>query len=359
MPEIGSLIDGKYRVLRVVGKGGMSVVYQAVNEKENKIWAIKEVRKDNVKNYQEVRQNLILETEMLKRLDHPGIPNIVDVIDTDDALLIVMDYIEGNTLSKALEESGAQDQDDVVEWAMQLCEVLGYLHSRVPQIIYCDIKPSNVMLRPDGSITLIDFGSAREIRPAGAANMTRLGTKGYAAPEQYSGIGQLDARTDIYCLGATMYHLLTGHNPSVYPYEMVPIRQWDPDLSSGLERIILKCTQRDPADRYDSCAELLYDLERYRELGTLYQKLQENKWKTFLVCVIIALVAALSALGFKLGENSTRFAAHEVTIAEDNIKESEALGSSDQGEQYQSPGSSSENTKKNNPDSGSGSAAYE
>lgn len=355
MLETGSLIDGKYRVLRVVGKGGMSVVYQAVNEKENKIWAIKEVRKESVRNFDEIRQDLIVETELLKHLDHPNIPRISDVIDTDDALLIVMDYIEGNTLSKALEESGAQDQDDVVEWAMQLCDVLGYLHSRVPPIVYCDIKPSNVMLKPDGNIALIDFGSARELRAAGTANMTRLGTKGYAAPEQYSGIGQLDARTDIYCLGAAMYHLLTGHNPSVYPYEMVPIRQLDPELSSGLEKIILKCTQRDPADRYANCAELMYDLERYRELGTIYMRLQDYKWKTFLVCVIIVAVAALSALGFKLGENSTRSAAHEVAVAETNIKESEALRSDGQDEPYQA----SEDTDKNSHDSGSGSAAYE
>ncbi|MBQ3264262.1 MAG: serine/threonine protein kinase [Ruminococcus sp.] len=316
MLEIGSLVDGKYKVLRVVGKGGMSVVYQAVNEKANKIWAIKEVRKDGVQNYEVVKQNLIVETELLKRFNHPNLPSIIDVIDTDDAFLIVMDYIEGNSLAKRLEESGAQDQDDVVEWAMQLCDVLGYLHSRKPPIIYRDMKPSNVMLKPDGNISLIDFGTAREFKSTSVEDTTCLGTQGYAAPEQYGGHGQTDARTDIYCLGATMYHLVTGHNPSMPPYEMYPIRQWDPTLSSGLEKIILKCTQRNPDDRYRNCAELMYDLEHYRDLDIENLKSQNKKWKLFLTCAIITLAAAVGALGFKLAESSAKASTYDGLIKE-------------------------------------------
>lgn len=106
------------------------------------------------------------------------------------------------------------------------------------------MKPSNVMLKPDGNVMLIDFGTAREFKSTSVADTTCLGTQGYAAPEQFGGHGQTDARTDIYCLGATMYHLITGHNPALPPYEMYPIRQWNPMLSSGLEEIILKCTQK-------------------------------------------------------------------------------------------------------------------
>lgn len=256
MLEIGSVIDGKYKILNVVGKGGMSVVYLAMNERANKQWAIKEVRKDGMQSFEVVKQNLVAETDLLKKLNHPHLPSIIDVIDCDDTFLIVMDYIEGNPLSKALETSGAQNQDDVIEWAKQLCDVLGYLHSRKPPIIYRDMKPSNVMLKPDGNVMLIDFGTAREFKYSSVADTTCLGTQGYAAPEQFGGHGQTDARTDIYCLGATMYHLVTGHNPATPPYEMYPIRQWNPMLSSGLEEIILKCTQRNPEDRYQSCAEL-------------------------------------------------------------------------------------------------------
>lgn len=316
MLEIGSLVDGKYKVLRVVGQGGMSVVYQAVNEKANKIWAIKEVRKDGVQNFEVVKQNLIVETELLKRFNHPNLPSIIDVIDTQDAFLIVMDYIEGNSLSKALEESGAQDQEDVVEWSKQLCDVLGYLHSRKPPIIYRDMKPANVMLKPDGNISLIDFGTAREFKSSSVEDTTCLGTQGYAAPEQYGGHGQTDARTDIYCLGATMYHLVTGHNPSMPPYEMYPIRQWNPALSSGLEQIIIKCTQRNPEDRYQNCAELMYDLEHYRDLDIENQKSQQKKWKGFLICAIITLVFALGAVGLKIGENQMRASTYDGLIEE-------------------------------------------
>ncbi len=325
MLETGSLIDGKYRVLRVVGRGGMSVVYQAVNEKENKIWAIKEVRKENIRSSEGLRQNLSIETEYLKKLDHPNLPKIVEVIDTEEAVLIVMDYIEGNTLMKAIEETGAQDQDKAVGWALQLCDVLGYLHSRVPPIIYRDLKPSNVMLKPDGTIMLIDFGTAREFNSANSEDSAWFGTQGYAAPEQYGGHGQTDERTDIYCLGATLYHLVTGHNPGKPPYEMVPIRHWDPLLSSGLEKIILKCTQRDPRERYADCAELAVDLRQFRKLNTAYMRLQDTKWKTFLICLMIAVIAAVCALGFKIGEISARTsAAHEVTISEENSKEAES-----------------------------------
>ena len=203
MLEIGSLVDGKYKILSEIGHGGMSVVYMAINEKANKTWAIKEVRKDGVLDFEAVRQGLIVETDLLKKLRHPNLPSIIDVIENQDNFLIVMDYIEGNSLSTALEEYGAQQQEAVIEWALQLCDVLGYLHSREPAIIYRDMKPANVMLKPDGTVMLIDFGTAREYKARNIADTTCLGTVGYAAPEQFGGMGQTDARTDIYCLGAT------------------------------------------------------------------------------------------------------------------------------------------------------------
>lgn len=303
MLEIGSIVDGKYKILNVVGKGGMSVVYLAMNERANKQWAIKEVRKDGVQNFEVVKQNLIVETELLKKFNHPNLPSIIDVIDGDGTFLIVMDYIEGNPLSKALETSGAQNQEDVIEWSKQLCDVLGYLHSRKPPIIYRDMKPSNVMLKPDGNVMLIDFGTAREFKSNSVADTTCLGTQGYAAPEQFGGQGQTDARTDIYCLGATMYHLITGHNPCTPPYEMYPIRQWNPSLSSGLEEIILKCTQRNPNDRYQSCAELLYALDHYQDLDIENKKVQSFKWKTFLVSLIITITMLFGTIGFSIARS--------------------------------------------------------
>lgn len=288
MLEIGSIVDGKYKVLTKVGQGGMSVVYLAMNERANKQWAIKEVRKDGVKDFEVVKQGLVVETDMLKRLNHSYLPSIIDVIDQKDNFLIVMDYIEGNPLSQKIEEYGAQPQELVIKWAKQLCDVLGYLHTRTPAIIYRDMKPANVMLRPDGNITLIDFGTAREYKEQNVADTTCLGTKGYAAPEQFGGKGQTDARTDIYCLGVTLYHLVTGMNPAEPPYEIKPIRQINPALSSGLEKIILKCTRPDPDERYQSCAELMYALDHYDEIDDLYRRKQKRRVALFLTTLIMS-----------------------------------------------------------------------
>ena len=320
MLEIGSLVDGKYKILNKIGQGGMSVVYLAMNERANKQWAIKEVRKDGVQNFEVVKQGLIAETEMLKKLSHPNLPSIIDVIDGDGTFLIVMDYIEGRHLESVAKEYGAQSQEDVIEWAKQLCDVLSYLHSRKPPIIYRDMKPSNVMLKPDGKVMLIDFGTAREFKENSVADTTCLGTQGYAAPEQYGGHGQTDARTDIYCLGATLYHLLTGHNPSEPPYEMYPIRYWNPELSSGLEEIILKCTQKNPDDRYQNCGGLLYALEHYNELDIEYKRKQTLKWRAFLCSAALTVVAGAGATGFKIAENTVTASTYETYVEEaDNL----------------------------------------
>ena len=298
MLEIGSIIEGKYKILNLIGQGGMSTVYLAMNERANKQWAIKEVRKEGVYNYEVVKQGLAMELELLKKLHHPYLPSIADVIERQNSLLIVMDYIEGNTLDRILNAYGPQAMEDVIQWAKQLCEVLNYLHTRKPPIIYRDLKPSNVMLRPNGDICLIDFGTAREYKEKQLEDTTCLGTQGYAAPEQYGGQGQTDERTDIYCLGMTLYHLLTGHNPAEPPYEIKPIREWNPSLSQGLETIILKCTNKNPEERYQNCTELLYDLEHYEELDQHYISQQKKKLSVFGVTCICALMCMAGAIYF-------------------------------------------------------------
>lgn len=304
MLETGTIIDGKYKILNKIGQGGMSVVYLAMNEKANKQWAVKEVRKDVTQNFDIIKQGLITEINMLKKLSHPNLPSIVDVIDTEDTFLIVMDYIEGVTLSVYLEEHGACSQEEVEDWALQLCDVLSYLHTRDVPIIYRDMKPGNVMLKPNGDVVLIDFGIAREYKTHSNEDTVCLGTQGYAAPEQFGGLGQTDARTDIYCLGATLYHLLTGHNPSEPPYEMYPIRHWNENLSSGFEYIIQKCTQRNPKDRYQNCEELRYALEHHMELDIEYQKKEKRRIVIFYVLAFFTIVSLAGAIGFNIAGNS-------------------------------------------------------
>lgn len=284
MAQIGQVIDGKYEILKEVGRGGMSIVYLAMDQRLNKQWAVKEIQKKGKDaNNEYVIMSAIAEANMIKALDHPSIVRITDIIDAEDVIYIVEDYIEGETLADILKREGAQPQERVIEWAIQLCEALQYLHTRTPAIIYRDMKPANVMLRPEGNIKIIDFGIAREYKEENIEDTTCLGTKGYAAPEQFGGRGQTDARTDIYCLGATLYHLITGKNPSQPPYEMYPIRYWNAELSAGLEAILLKCTQNNPEDRYQSCEELLYALKHYEEYGAEYRALQMKKVKKFAI----------------------------------------------------------------------------
>lgn len=307
MLEIGSLVDGKYKILSEIGHGGMSVVYMAINEKANKTWAVKEVRKDGKMDFNTVRQGLMAEIETLKKLKHPNLPSIVDVIEDEDSFIIVMDYIEGRSLDKIIDENGAQPEAYVVEWAKQLCDVFGYLHSRTPAIIYRDMKPANVMLKPDGNIMVIDFGTAKNYE-IDLGETTGIGTIGYAAPEQYigSGLGRTDARTDIYCLGITMYHLLTNIDPCKNLISDKSIRAVNPALSHGLDAIIQKCTQYQPSDRYQSCAELMYDLENYEILEPLYKKRQKRKLGTFFIIILLSIVMAIA--GFVLNISAAQMA---------------------------------------------------
>ncbi len=317
MLEIGSLVDGKYKILSEIGHGGMSVVYMAINEKANKTWAIKEVRKDGKMDFNTVRQGLMAEIETLKKLKHPNLPSIVDVIEDQESFIIVMDYIEGRSLDKIIEENGAQPEGIVVEWAKQLCDVFGYLHSRQPAIIYRDMKPANVMLKPDGNITVIDFGTAKNYE-IDLGETTGIGTIGYAAPEQYigSGLGRTDARTDIYCLGITLYHLLTNIDPCKNLISDKSIRAINPALSHGLDAIIKKCTEHQPADRYQSCAELMYDLENYEILEPLYKKKQKRKLGLFFASVIMAVVLAISGLFLNIAASNKADSTYETKIYE-------------------------------------------
>lgn len=305
MAEIGMVLDGKYEILKEIGRGGMSVVYVAMDTRLNKQWAVKEMKKDGSGNMETLLKGLETEANILTKVDHPVLPRIVDIINKDGTIYVVMDYIEGRALDAVINEEGAQPQEKVIEWAIQLASALDYLHSMTPPIIYRDMKPSNIMLKPDGTVKLIDFGTAKEFKTENIADTTALGTRGYAAPEQFGdssgkGIHKTDVRTDIYCLGATIYHIVTGKNPTKPPYEIRPIREWNHTLSSGLEKILLKCTQANPNDRYQSCSELLYDLERYDELDEVYVRKQKKKVKHFFsVFLMLLITIGITAYGYR------------------------------------------------------------
>lgn len=311
MTRVGTVLGGKYEILKKIGQGGMSIVYVAMDTRLNKQWAIKEIKKSKKQDTKTLLKSLQMEANILKMVDHPVLPRIVDIINYKGTVFVVMDYIEGRTLSEVLKLEGAQPQDKVIEWAKDLCSALDYLHSMNPPIIYRDMKPSNIMLKPDGKVKLIDFGTAKEFDVESLADTTALGTRGYAAPEQFGdargrGIHKTDARTDIYSLGATLYHILTGKNPSEPPYVIKPIRDWNPMLSGGLEKIINKCTMPNPADRYQSCAELIYDLEHYEELDDAFKKECFRRMRSFLVSAGMTVCFSAVAIGGYIGNEKEK-----------------------------------------------------
>lgn len=289
MAVFGQVIDDKYEILKLIGEGGMSKVYLAMDRRLNKSWAVKEIeKKTKDRNNEIVVQSAIAEANLIKALDHPAIVRIVDIIDSGNVLYIVEDFVEGETLDALVEADGAQSEELVVEWAKQICEALDYLHSRPKPIIYRDMKPANVMLSPEGRIRVIDFGIAREYKEHNQKDTVSLGTRGYAPPEQFG--GKTDARSDIYSLGVTMFHLITGQDPCLATTEIKPVRQINPGLSEGIETIIQKCIQHDPMNRYQSCMEMLYDLEHISEIGAEYRKKQKKKLKTFITAASATVI---------------------------------------------------------------------
>ena len=313
MTEIGTVIDGKYEILKEIGRGGMSVVYLAMDKHLNKQWAVKEIRKKGSgKNDEIVVNSLLAEANMMKKLDHPALPRIVDIIDNGVTIYVVMDYIEGESLDKILNEYGAQPEELVVNWAKQLCDALSYLHSQRPPIIYRDMKPANVMLKPEGNIKIIDFGIAREYKEQNLADTTVLGTKGYAPPEQYS--GQTDPRSDIFALGMTMHHLLTGVDPrNGEPYASV--RQWNPELSEGIEIIIDRCVEPAAENRYQSCADLLYDLEHPELITKGFKKKQRRKLISFIVAIGMSAIMAIAGLVLNITATNVNNQDYDANIA--------------------------------------------
>lgn len=297
MAKIGNeIIDSKYEILKLLNTGGMnSAIYLALDKKLNRQWAIKKVRKSS----SQTTSMLMAEASIMKNLDHPMLPRIVGIEEDPKFFYIIMDFVQGENLKTVVISSGPQAQDTVVSWGVKLCDVLTYLHGK--GIVYRDMKPANIMLSPDGNIKLIDFGIAREYKENASEDTTALGTEGYAAPEQYEGKGQTDARTDVYGMGITLFQLLTGVNPSSYKENIFSIRLQNPNLSSGLDKIILKCTNKDPKKRYQSTEELKKALLNYRKLDDKFLKKQKKVIKKFFTLLGLSTLCFVIAGGSFIG----------------------------------------------------------
>ncbi len=291
MASSNLVLRDRYEIIAELDRGGMSTVYLAKDKILGSYWAVKKISNNDI-NYLKVFKK---EVELLSSLNHADIPRIVDRIEFGGYFYVVMDFVDGVSLGKKVLAEGPQQEKDVVEWAKMLCDVMEYLHTvKENPIIYCDLKPDNIMLTKAGRIKLIDFGIAKECVHGKKYIGEAVGTKGYAAPEQYKGASNIfDERTDIYSFGASLSFILTGNIPSKPPHGVKSVRECKPILSEGIDYIIRKCTKDNPDDRYRNFKEVRTDLNEINELTGAYRRKMRNRLVSFYASVAACLLCLI------------------------------------------------------------------
>ena len=264
LPE-QTLLAARYQLLSRIGQGGMGAVYKAADTRfNNRSLAIKEMSSTGLPPARLLEAEAAFEREahLLADLLHPNLPRIYEHFTENDRSYLVMDFIEGQTVEEHLEQVGGGPLpiEQVIKWAEQLCDVLNYLHTHQPPIIFRDLKPANVMMSENGHIYLIDFGIARIFKPGKQHDTVALGSPGYAAPEQY-GKAQSSPRSDIYSLGALLHHLLTGIDPSEQPFFFRPASQVNPAIDPALDALLQQMLAMDSDRRPASAQEVLNALK--------------------------------------------------------------------------------------------------
>ena len=255
---------GSYQVLKILGRGGMGTTYlvwdkRQINQGAPSLSVLKEMN-SNMARVPKARELFEREARVLKSLDHPNIPKYYDFFVENNRKYLVMELIHGHNLEQLVNQRGAINSERVIEWMIQVCQVLDYLHNLQPPLVHRDVKPANLILRNlDGRLMLLDFGAVKEL---GTSLDTRIGVEGYSAPEQYS--GKPCIQSDIYGVGTTMVFLLTGKAPmQYYRYEQNKYEidiSTIPNLSHKLGYVIKKACKPDPRARYQSAMALLESL---------------------------------------------------------------------------------------------------
>ncbi len=288
---LGTILDGKFKIVQVLGEGGMGTVYRVEQVgKPGYFRAVKELLippNTSAEERKTAIERFDKEIDLLFNLKHPRIPSMILNFQERGNYYFVMEFVPGRSLDKMLEDNkGPLDEERVIRWMMQVCEALSYIHSRTPPIILRDLKPGNVMVTPEGDVQLIDFGIARRFDPNKRTNTENLGTISYASPEHLGSITapgqrrsaqnpgrlvQTDARSDIYSLGATMYHLLTNYEPDpIQTPASGSIRAKNPRLRTvrtttgvvcPVEQVIIKAMQQDPAQRFQNAEAMRVALQ--------------------------------------------------------------------------------------------------
>src|SRR2546423_98587 len=260
LPE-QTLLGDRYQLLSRIGQGGMGAVYKATDTRlADRVVAIKEMSKAGLPAplMAEAEASFEREATLLAKLSHPNLPGIYDHFTENERTYLVMQFIEGETLEEFLEHTGGDplSVEQVFDWAEQLCDVLSYLHSQPPPIVFRDLKPANVMVKKNGQLFLIDFGIARIFKPGQSHDTVALGSPGYAAPEQY-GKAQSTPRSVLYSLGALLHSLLTGLDPSERPFFFRPASQINPSVPSRLEALLQQMLEMDAERRPRSAQDIL------------------------------------------------------------------------------------------------------
>ena len=268
-PSTGRILNKRYVVLQGIARGSFGVVYLVKDlSLPGKYWALKEMQDEG--NFFKMEKRFRAEAETLSTLEHPNIPRMNDFFSEKEKLYLIMDYIEGESLSekiKNLSEGEYFPEDKVIGWAIKLCSVLKYLHSREKPIVFRALKPENIMITPDSDIKLLDFAIARIFEGPKSRKTTQTFQKeGYTPPEQW--VGRAEPRSDIYSLGATLHHLLTGVHPKNFSPAFPPVEEYNPSISPFLSKIISRALEEKRKNRFQTAEEMegeILKLYEYRK----------------------------------------------------------------------------------------------
>jgi len=308
--EPQTMLKGRYRIAGPIGQGGMGAVYRAEDTLlPGRICAVKEIAPDpdiEPDMLTQIQEQFRREASVLARLDHPNLPKVSDYFTQKGREYLVMDFVPGHDLREIIEEALKEnrfiEESQVLDWADQLCNALSYLHEQTPPILHRDIKPSNIKLTPSGLIKLVDFGLVKLLTSDEARTVTVVqgqGTAAYTPLEQYGGDDtHTDIRSDVYALGATLYHLLTGRAPMtarerfLRPEALVLPRAINPAISPGVERAILAALALHPDRRPADVATFQAMLHESSESVIMPLLMTTPEWRTAIQTNIPLLVTA-------------------------------------------------------------------
>jgi len=268
----GDVLRERYVIEGVLARGGMSVLYRASDRHLPGAWVVKEMMETvpNPEDREMIHEQFKREAAILSTLSHPGLPRVIDFFEQHERLYLVEEFVAGETMRAMLERRDRVPEDEAVQFALQLLDVLGYLHEH--GIVYRDLKPDNIIVTPEGNARLVDFGIARLFTVGKRRDTVLMGTPGFASPEHY-GQRQTDARSDIYSLGATMHYLVTGRDPGDSPFLFEPPNQIVPG-SDWFTDIVMMALESDPDERFQSAPEMRAALASPRHLPLRARKFE-------------------------------------------------------------------------------------